>query len=183
MKVWKARRVTKSSPKCIILAWSYIACYLAMSNELLNFIKVWYSLDNYNSNNSSVFCLRVIRRMHIPCALLCCKWWCLYFWSSTCSSQKQLKEAAGIIGAGSALFASYLTAVGDEHFYANHLMPLLQKVVGAETAHVLAVRLLSWGLAPLNRYQDPASLVSMWTDDWAPVKLHMLVAMHWFVVI
>ncbi|XP_076142914.1 dihydroorotate dehydrogenase (quinone), mitochondrial isoform X1 [Alosa pseudoharengus] len=72
--------------------------------------------------------------------------------------KKQLKEAAGIIGAGSFLFASYLTAVGDERFYANSLMPLLQKVVSAETAHVLAVRILSWGLVPLNRYQDPASL-------------------------
>lgn len=72
--------------------------------------------------------------------------------------KKQVKEALGIIGAGSALFFSYLTAVGDERFYANNLMPMLQRVVGAETAHVMAVRFLSWGLVPLNRYQDPASL-------------------------
>ncbi|KAL2088466.1 hypothetical protein ACEWY4_015365 [Coilia grayii] len=37
-------------------------------------------------------------------------------------------------------------------------MPLLQRVVGAETAHVMAVRFISWGLVPLNRYKDPASL-------------------------
>lgn len=63
-----------------------------------------------------------------------------------------------IIGSGSILFVSYLTAVGDERFYANHLMPLLQKVVGAETAHVMAVKMIGLGLVPRNRYQDPASL-------------------------
>ncbi|XP_053722642.1 dihydroorotate dehydrogenase (quinone), mitochondrial [Synchiropus splendidus] len=72
--------------------------------------------------------------------------------------KKQLKEAVKVIGAGSFLFASYLTAVGDERFYANQLMPLMQRLVGAETAHVLAVKLISLGLVPVNRYQDPASL-------------------------
>ncbi|XP_049451722.1 dihydroorotate dehydrogenase (quinone), mitochondrial [Epinephelus fuscoguttatus] len=72
--------------------------------------------------------------------------------------KKQLKEAVKIIGSGSLLFASYLTAIGDERFYANQLMPLLQRVVGAETAHVLAVKIIGLGLVPLNRYQDPASL-------------------------
>lgn len=75
--------------------------------------------------------------------------------------QKQLKEAVKVISAGSLLFASYLTAVGDERFYANQLMPLLQRVVGAETAHVLAVKMIGMGVVPLNRYQDPASLVSI----------------------
>ncbi|XP_078103365.1 dihydroorotate dehydrogenase (quinone), mitochondrial isoform X1 [Sander vitreus] len=72
--------------------------------------------------------------------------------------KKQLKDAVKVIGSGSLLFASYLTAVGDERFYANQLMPLLQRIVGAETAHVLAVKMISLGLVPLNRYQDPASL-------------------------
>uniref|UniRef100_A0A8C9XX61 Dihydroorotate dehydrogenase (quinone), mitochondrial n=1 Tax=Sander lucioperca TaxID=283035 RepID=A0A8C9XX61_SANLU len=71
---------------------------------------------------------------------------------------KQLKDAVKVIGSGSLLFASYLTAVGDERFYANQLMPLLQRIVGAETAHVLAVKMIGLGLVPLNRYQDPASL-------------------------
>lgn len=74
--------------------------------------------------------------------------------------QKQLKEAVKIISSGSLLFASYLTVVGDERFYANQLMPLLQRVIGAETAHMLAVKMISLGLVPLNRYQDPESLVS-----------------------
>ncbi|XP_070985240.1 dihydroorotate dehydrogenase (quinone), mitochondrial-like [Oncorhynchus clarkii lewisi] len=71
---------------------------------------------------------------------------------------KRLKDAVKIIGSGSVLFVSYLTAVGDERFYTNQLMPLLQRIVGAETAHVMAVRLIGLGLVPLNRYQDPVSL-------------------------
>uniref|UniRef100_A0A3B4FAR6 Dihydroorotate dehydrogenase (quinone), mitochondrial n=1 Tax=Pundamilia nyererei TaxID=303518 RepID=A0A3B4FAR6_9CICH len=72
--------------------------------------------------------------------------------------QKKLKEAVKVISSGSLLFASYLTVTGDERFYANQLMPLLQRIVGPETAHVLAVKMIGLGLVPLNRYQDPASL-------------------------
>ncbi|XP_049573082.1 dihydroorotate dehydrogenase (quinone), mitochondrial isoform X2 [Syngnathus scovelli] len=71
---------------------------------------------------------------------------------------KQLKEAVKVISSGSFLFASYLTVAGDERFYANQLMPLLQRLVGAETAHVLAIKMISLGLVPINRYQDPDSL-------------------------
>lgn len=63
-----------------------------------------------------------------------------------------------VISSGSLLFASYLTVTGDERFYANQLMPLLQRIVGPETAHVLAVKMIGLGLVPLNRYQDPVSL-------------------------
>lgn len=73
--------------------------------------------------------------------------------------KKQLKDAVKVLSSGGLLFASYLTVVGDERFYANQLMPLLQKVVGAETAHVLAVKLIGLGVVPLNRYRDPPSLV------------------------
>lgn len=75
--------------------------------------------------------------------------------------QKKLKDAVKVISSGSLLFASYLTVVGDERFYANQLMPLLQRVVGPETAHVLAVKMIRLGLVPRNRYKDPASLVSL----------------------
>lgn len=75
--------------------------------------------------------------------------------------QKRLKDAVQIIGSGSVLFVSYLTAVGDERFYANQLMPLLQRIVGAETAHVLAVKVIGMGLVPRNCYKDPVSLVSV----------------------
>lgn len=73
--------------------------------------------------------------------------------------QQKLKDAVKIISSGSLLFASYLTVVGDERFYSNQLMPLLQRIVGAETAHILAVKMIGLGVVPLNRYQDPASLV------------------------
>lgn len=72
-----------------------------------------------------------------------------------------MKEAVKILSSGGLLFASYLTVIGDERFYANQLMPLLQRFVGPETAHVLAVKMIGLGLVPLNRYQDPASLVGM----------------------
>ncbi|KAG5849314.1 hypothetical protein ANANG_G00108900 [Anguilla anguilla] len=70
----------------------------------------------------------------------------------------RLKEAIKVIGSGSFLFVSYLTAIGDERFYANQLMPALHRIVGPETAHVMAVRLIGMGLVPWTRYQDPASL-------------------------
>ncbi|CAL8247018.1 unnamed protein product [Lota lota] len=72
--------------------------------------------------------------------------------------KKRLKDAVKILGSGAFLFTSYLTVTGDERFYANQLMPLLQRIVEAETAHVMAVKLLSLGVSPLNWYQDPASL-------------------------
>ncbi|XP_073692960.1 dihydroorotate dehydrogenase (quinone), mitochondrial [Garra rufa] len=72
--------------------------------------------------------------------------------------KKQAKDALKIIGCGSALFLGYLTASGDERFYASALMPVLQRFVGAETAHVMAVRLIGLGLVPHNNYKDPASL-------------------------
>uniref|UniRef100_A0A8C7XWS4 Dihydroorotate dehydrogenase (quinone), mitochondrial n=1 Tax=Oryzias sinensis TaxID=183150 RepID=A0A8C7XWS4_9TELE len=72
--------------------------------------------------------------------------------------KRRLKDAVKVIGSGSLLFASYLTAVGDERFYANQLMPLLQRIVGPEMAHVFAVKIMGMGLVPLNRYQDPAAL-------------------------
>lgn len=71
-----------------------------------------------------------------------------------------------VIGSGSFLFASYLTVIGDERFYANQLMPLLQRLVGPETAHVWAVKMISLGLVPLNRYMDPASLVGLSLFLW-----------------
>ncbi|KAM3877051.1 dihydroorotate dehydrogenase (quinone), mitochondrial [Diretmus argenteus] len=72
--------------------------------------------------------------------------------------QKQIKDAVKVIGSGGLLFASYLTVTGDERFYSNQFMPLLQRIVGAETAHIMAVKVIGLGLVPLNRYQDPASL-------------------------
>ncbi|XP_066503975.1 dihydroorotate dehydrogenase (quinone), mitochondrial [Hoplias malabaricus] len=70
----------------------------------------------------------------------------------------RLKDAVKVLGFGSGVFLGYLTASGDERFYASALMPVLRNLVGAELAHVMSVRLLSLGIVPWNRYQDPASL-------------------------
>lgn len=87
--------------------------------------------------------------------------YCIHLCNDNVCLQKQLKDAVKVISSGSLVFASYLTVFGDERFYANQLMPLLQKVVGPETAHVLAVKMIRLGLVPVNRYEDPASLVSL----------------------
>lgn len=64
-----------------------------------------------------------------------------------------------ILGGGGLLFASYLTATGDEHFYAEHLMPAMQRLLDPEAAHRLAVRITSLGLLPRATFQDPDMLV------------------------
>lgn len=74
------------------------------------------------------------------------------------SLKKQLKDALIILGGGSLLFTSYLTAVGDEQFYSNLLMPTLQKLVNPELAHTLSVQMISWGLVPRSRHKDSSAL-------------------------
>ncbi|XP_078525382.1 dihydroorotate dehydrogenase (quinone), mitochondrial isoform X3 [Lissotriton helveticus] len=74
------------------------------------------------------------------------------------SLKKQLKDALIILGGGSLLFTSYLTAVGDEQFYSNLLMPILQKLVNPELAHTLSVQMISWGLVPRSRHKDSSTL-------------------------
>ncbi|KAK1330559.1 hypothetical protein QTO34_010749 [Cnephaeus nilssonii] len=68
--------------------------------------------------------------------------------------QKRAQDALVILGGGGLLFASYLTATGDEHFYAEHLMPTLQGLLDPESAHRLAVRVTSLGLLPRVTFQD-----------------------------
>ncbi|XP_023597640.1 dihydroorotate dehydrogenase (quinone), mitochondrial isoform X3 [Trichechus manatus latirostris] len=68
--------------------------------------------------------------------------------------KKRAQDAVVILGGGGLLFASYLTAVGDEHFYAEHLMPALQGLLDPESAHKLAIRFTSLGLLPRATFQD-----------------------------
>ena len=81
-----------------------------------------------------------------------------------------------ILGGGGLLFASYLTATGDEHFYAELLMPSLQRLLDPETAHRLAVHFTSLGLLPRTAFQDSDMLVgapitSCATDTKVKVKV------------
>lgn len=73
--------------------------------------------------------------------------------------QKRALDAVVILGGGGLLFASYLTATGDEHFYAEYLMPALQGLLDGESAHRLAVRVTSLGLLPRPTFQDSDMLV------------------------
>ncbi|XP_012585874.1 PREDICTED: dihydroorotate dehydrogenase (quinone), mitochondrial isoform X1 [Condylura cristata] len=68
--------------------------------------------------------------------------------------KKKIQDAIVILGGGGFLFASYLTAKGDEHFYAEHLMPALQSLLDPESAHRLAIRCTSLGLLPRATFQD-----------------------------
>lgn len=124
---------------CLLFSLSYISRYSYLS-----------SLWKTNHHKQGNFCNLITNSLNTTI-------WNIFSWFH---QQKQLKEAVKVISSGSLLFASYLTVVGDERFYANQLMPLLQRLVGPETAHVLSVKMIGLGLVPLNRYQDPASLVS-----------------------
>lgn len=64
-----------------------------------------------------------------------------------------------VLGGGGLLCASYLVAAGEERFYAECLMPGLQRLLGPETAHLLAIRLLSLGVLPRMAQRDSAMLV------------------------
>ncbi|GAB1293635.1 Dihydroorotate dehydrogenase (quinone), mitochondrial [Apodemus speciosus] len=71
---------------------------------------------------------------------------------------KRALDAAIILGGGGLLFTSYLTATGDDHFYAEYLMPALQRLLEPESAHRLAVRVTSLGLLPRVTFQDSEML-------------------------
>ncbi|XP_061450678.1 dihydroorotate dehydrogenase (quinone), mitochondrial isoform X1 [Rhineura floridana] len=77
---------------------------------------------------------------------------------TTMTSKQRLKEATVILGGGGLIFTSYLVAKGDEHFYAARLVPFLQKLVGPETAHTLAVHLLALGILPRSSQADSDAL-------------------------
>uniref|UniRef100_A0A8C6R2E9 Dihydroorotate dehydrogenase (quinone), mitochondrial n=1 Tax=Nannospalax galili TaxID=1026970 RepID=A0A8C6R2E9_NANGA len=68
--------------------------------------------------------------------------------------KKRALDAVIILGGGGLFFTSYLTAKGDERFYAEYLMPVLQGLLDPESAHRLAVRLSSLGLLPRATFQD-----------------------------
>nr|XP_055162643.1 dihydroorotate dehydrogenase (quinone), mitochondrial isoform X1 [Nyctereutes procyonoides] len=68
--------------------------------------------------------------------------------------KKRVQDAVVILGGGGLLFTSYLTAMGDEHFYAEHLMPAMQRLLDPESAHRLAVRVTSLGLLPRATFQE-----------------------------
>ncbi|XP_059569906.1 dihydroorotate dehydrogenase (quinone), mitochondrial, partial [Alligator mississippiensis] len=71
---------------------------------------------------------------------------------------QRLRWAAAALGGGALLGAAALAAAGDERFYAERLMPVLQRAAGPEAAHGLALRLLRLGLHPRDPAPDPDCL-------------------------
>ncbi|KAG8437500.1 hypothetical protein GDO86_008271 [Hymenochirus boettgeri] len=72
--------------------------------------------------------------------------------------KQRLKDAFLVLGGGGVLFSSFLTIKGDEHFYAQCVMPILQQIVSPELAHTLSVKCISMGLVPLCRRHDSERL-------------------------
>ncbi|XP_020392006.1 dihydroorotate dehydrogenase (quinone), mitochondrial [Rhincodon typus] len=72
--------------------------------------------------------------------------------------KRRLREAVRVLSSGTCLFFTYCTVIGDEKFYAKHLMPTLQKVVDPETSHTLAIWFISRGFIPWAKCKDSSSL-------------------------
>lgn len=62
--------------------------------------------------------------------------------------KKALKSAAIVASAGTVAFCGLDLLCGSEKFYAELVMPLVQKFIDAETAHNWAVKLCSHRLVP-----------------------------------
>ncbi|XP_038661913.1 dihydroorotate dehydrogenase (quinone), mitochondrial [Scyliorhinus canicula] len=71
---------------------------------------------------------------------------------------RRLREAVQVLGGGACLFLTYCTAVGDEKFYAKHLMPTLRRIVDPELAHNLTIKFISWRLIPWSKCRDSSAL-------------------------
>ncbi|XP_031572269.1 dihydroorotate dehydrogenase (quinone), mitochondrial-like [Actinia tenebrosa] len=67
------------------------------------------------------------------------------------------RHGIALVGCTSALFCGYFTVKGDEQFYRNVIMPVI-KLLDAERAHLLAVKMASYGLVPSDRDEDPEIL-------------------------
>ncbi|XP_066493433.1 dihydroorotate dehydrogenase (quinone), mitochondrial isoform X2 [Tiliqua scincoides] len=78
--------------------------------------------------------------------------------AAAASTLRRIREAAVVLGGGGLLFASYLVATGDPHFYTTRLMPALQRLVGPEASHLLAVRLVALGIVPRTNQVDSGML-------------------------
>ncbi|KAM4722683.1 dihydroorotate dehydrogenase (quinone), mitochondrial [Rhinophrynus dorsalis] len=72
--------------------------------------------------------------------------------------KRRLKDALIVLGGGGLIFSSFLTIKGDEHFYTQCLMPVMQRLVPPELAHTLSVKLISLGLVPLCKHNDSKRL-------------------------
>lgn len=73
------------------------------------------------------------------------------------SNKAKLKSLVTVTSSAVALFGGISLYRGDERFYSDVAMPLVQ-LVDPEIAHELAVKALKYGLAPSQKTEDPRSL-------------------------
>nr|CAB3237603.1 dihydroorotate dehydrogenase (quinone), mitochondrial-like [Phallusia mammillata] len=71
---------------------------------------------------------------------------------------KALLEGFGLVVGGLGTFCCYEIYTENQKFYANCFMPLIHKVLDAETAHKAAVKALAWNLLPGRKHHDDPSL-------------------------
>jgi len=73
--------------------------------------------------------------------------------------QYKIKSALKVCIGGFAAYAGFNIYRGDEKFYENVLVPVVQRL-DPERAHNLAVLVSKYRLIPASRYSDPSTLVS-----------------------
>ncbi|XP_078482842.1 dihydroorotate dehydrogenase (quinone), mitochondrial-like [Ciona intestinalis] len=66
----------------------------------------------------------------------------------------KFRETAALFLGAIPVFLGYETLKGDEKFYSNILMPVVHSCFSPETAHNLAIKLLSLGLVPKGKTQQ-----------------------------
>lgn len=81
------------------------------------------------------------------------------------NTSKAFQSAAIVIGSGLG-FAVYETLTGHEKFYKKVLMPTVQRFYTPEDAHKLGVKLLSYGIAPLSRFDDASLKCNLWGKEF-----------------
>lgn len=73
------------------------------------------------------------------------------------SNKAKLKSLFTVTSSAVALFGGLSLYQGNERFYSDVAIPLVQ-LIDPETAHKLAVKILKYGLVPKQRTEDPNSL-------------------------
>lgn len=73
------------------------------------------------------------------------------------SSKEKLKSLFTVTSSAVALFGGISLYQGNERFYSDVAIPLVQ-LIDPETAHKLAVKTLKYGLVPRQKAEDPSLL-------------------------
>ncbi|XP_053975943.1 dihydroorotate dehydrogenase (quinone) [Hylaeus volcanicus] len=78
------------------------------------------------------------------------------------SGKAKLKSLLAVTSTAATLFGGICIYQGNEKFYNQVAMPLVQ-LVDPEVAHKAAVKILKWGLLPVQNAEDPESLaIDVW---------------------